>query len=270
VRLLKQIIFLFGFVTIVTYANTDICNKKIQTIKYDAKNGDEAKQYIMGILYQNGICLERNITKSIKWFSLAEKKGYPLARYTLGDIYHFGEGVTIDNKKAEQYYLKILKDKNLEILTRMGNIHLVGKDFEHNASIAKRFYMIAAEKNFTPALNNIGMMYFLGNGVDKNLTKAIEYLGKAAVQNHKNAQFYLAISLSKIDNEKFHGEIMKWLKKSANNNFQKAQLLLGLGYISGENIDVDMKKAKYWIQKAKDQNSTKAAEIWNKHELWRY
>ena len=31
-----------------------------------------------------------------------------------------------------------------------------------------------------------------------------------------------------------------------------------------------MKKAKYWIHKAMESNSSEASTIWDKYQLWRY
>lgn len=247
------------------FSNDSGCINQVQRITKEAIGGNEEKQYALAILYQNGICVEKNLSKAIDWFEKSDKSGYPPSRYSLGDIYYSKS--FYNDKKAKKYYLKILFEDNLEIITRLGNIHLHD---DENVREAKGYYQLASEKGFVPALNNLGMMYFFGKGVDKNLTKAVEYLGQAAVKGNKNSQFYLAMSLSQIDDEKFNKEIIKWIQKSANNNFLKAELVLGFGYIKGEDIKKDMQKAKYWIQKAKDKNSSKAQEIWDTYELWKY
>ena len=50
----------------------------------------------------------------------------------------------------------------------------------------------AAEKGYPPAENLIGVFYFNGIGLEKNLDKAIEYFKKAATQCLPDGQFNLA------------------------------------------------------------------------------
>ena len=176
------------------FANMIPCKDKVEIIKKKAYNGDEIQKFILGLLYKEGICVDKNISKSIKLLVKSEQLGYPPAKYILGDLYYFGEDIKIDSGKAEKYYNKILNEDNLEILTRLGNIFLMHNKKEDLVK-AKDMYTLAVKRNFIPALNNLGMMYFFGKGVDRNLTKAIKYLGKSAVRGNKNSQFYLAISL---------------------------------------------------------------------------
>lgn len=39
--------------------------------------------------------------------------------------------------------------------------------------------------------NKIGLLYYEGDGVEKDLSKALEYFKKAADQGHEDAQIYL-------------------------------------------------------------------------------
>lgn len=154
---------------------------------------------------------------------------------------------------------------NASSKTNVGNKYL----YNHNFKKAKDMYESAlmVDNKYRPALNNLGMLYYFGKGVDKNLTQAVKYLGKAAILNDKNSQFYLAMTLAEINEKRFNEEIIHWLEKSANQNYEKAQLLLGMGYIKGDHVEKNIAKAKFWIKRAIEQNSTKAKELWSKYEL---
>lgn len=45
-----------------------------------------------------------------------------------------------------------------------------------------RYYQLAAEHNFAPAQNNIGNLYFYGNGVEKDVNEAFKYYKLSADQ----------------------------------------------------------------------------------------
>lgn len=162
-------------------------------------------------------------------------------------------------------YSEKINSNEIDKLIESGNKSFYAKDFKKAKLIYESSLII--DKQNRPALNNLGMIYYYGKGVDKNLTKAINYLGKAAIRGDKNSQFYLAMSLSQINAKIFHSEILFWLEESAKQNYEKAQLLLAIAYIKGEYLEKNITRAKYWIKKAKDNNSTKAKELWNQFKF---
>jgi len=189
-------------------------------------------------------------------------------------------GIIIRRRNVKLIYKKIvfllatacLYSENINInhakkKTELGNKYFYNKNFKQSKLMYQEALKI--DTNYRPALNNLGMLYYYGQGIDKNLTKAVRFLGKAAIQGNKISQFYLAMSLAEINEEQFNKEIIFWLNKSAKNNYEKAQILLGMAYIKGEHIEKNITKAKYWIRKASDRNSTKAKRIWGKYELWK-
>ncbi|MEA3491731.1 MAG: tetratricopeptide repeat protein [Campylobacterota bacterium] len=245
--------------------------ENLKKIEMKAKNGDSYSQYVMGIVHQNGLGYEKNLTKAFEYFSKSEK-GYSLARYPLAEMYYWGEGIEQNYTKASDLYVRIFvgEDINSIIKSKIAHMYLFGEGVDKNLTKAVELYQESADENYVPALYNLGIIYYNGIGVDKNLTKARVCLQRASNNNHFQAQYYLAELLDKKDTNKYKKEVLKLLTKSAIGKFDKAQLILGNGYIRGDDVEKDMKKAKYWIQKAKDQNNTKAQELWKKYELWKY
>ncbi|MBS1993732.1 MAG: sel1 repeat family protein [Cyanobacteria bacterium SZAS LIN-3] len=67
--------------------------------------GDAFAQYIMGVMYQNGRGVPKNVHSAIGWYMKSAKQGYPGAEERLGEIYQFGEqGIKKDNKQAADWY----------------------------------------------------------------------------------------------------------------------------------------------------------------------
>jgi len=256
----------------------DMCKKNIDTIRTKAKNGDTAKQYLMGIIYKNGFCVKKDLIKAFQYFSMSNLNAYPLAKFDLAEMYYYGEGTKINYKKSYELYNKILIDSHRDaiIKAKLGYMYLKGKGVDKNLSMAKKLYEESAELGNLDASYNLGLMYMSGLGVDKNISKAIEYLNIPATSNNPfyhdqpKAKYYLARALYEQNNKKYKDMILELITMSAIEGFVDAQVTLGKNYIDGEDLNRDMKKAKYWIQKAKKQNSTKAIELWNEHRLWKY
>jgi len=277
IKIFISILFTLDFL----YGNSTVdnnCKKTINSIKKEALNEDSAKQYLMGIIYQNGLCINKSSVKAFEYFSASNSNGYPLAKFELAEMYYYGEGTKRNYKKAYEIYNKILIDneRDATIKVKLGDMNIKGKGVDKNLTMAKKLYEEAAKSNHLTAFYNLGLMYMSGLGVDKNLTKAIEYLKRPANNSHPShhnrpkAMYYLARALYEKNKEKNKDIILELITMSAIEGLVDAQVSLGQGYILGENVDKDMKKAKYLIKKAKDKNSTKAIELWDKYELWKY
>jgi TPR repeat protein len=242
------------------------------------KQENSEKQYLIGMMYKHGLCVEKNLTKSFDYFSVLDIENYPLAKYELAEMYYYGEGIKKNYKKAYFMYKEILENTHkIAILkAKLGDMNFKGMGVEKNFLNAKKYYQEASDLNHLGATYSLGLMYLSGLGGEKNITKAIlnfeRVIDDRQIFNNDvvSAKYYLARALHQKDQIKNKDRILKLIMMSAIEGFLEAQLSLGYGYILGKDIKKDMIKAKYWIKKAKDQNSTKAVEIWDEYELWKY
>jgi Sel1 repeat len=62
-------------------------------------------QCILGVMYQNGKGVPKNVHTAIGWYTKSAKQGNPVAEEHLGEIYQFGEqGIKQDNAEAKNWY----------------------------------------------------------------------------------------------------------------------------------------------------------------------
>ena len=61
-----------------------------------------------------------------------------------------------------------------------------------NVLEAANIFKVSCEKGAFAGCYNLGLMYFKGEHIAKNYTKAEEYFSKACVQGHQNACYNLA------------------------------------------------------------------------------
>jgi len=70
-----------------------------------AKEGCPFAQCILGVMYQNGRGVPKNVHSAIGWYMKSAKQGYSTAEEHLGEIYQYGEqGIHKDNKQAADWY----------------------------------------------------------------------------------------------------------------------------------------------------------------------
>jgi hypothetical protein len=116
-----------------------------------------------------------------------------------------------------------------------------------------------ANKANINAQYNLAMMYYRGIGVKQNKVLAFIWFKTSADAGHKLAQNKLGYMYEKgeVEGIKSEKKAMKEYKKSALQNYDIAQLNLGMKYNS--NIKKEsLKKAIFWYKKAIENNNTGA------------
>ena len=107
------------------------------------------------------------------------------------------------------------------------------------------------EQGDADAQFNLGLCYYIGEGVDKDLEKAVYWYSKAAEQGRASAQFNLGICYENGEGvDKDLEKAVYWYTKAAEQGDADAQGNLGLCYENGEGVTKDHEKAMYWCSKA--------------------
>ena len=93
-----------------------------------------------------------------------------------------------------------------------------------------------AEKGDADAQFNLGQAYRLGRGVPTNLGAAQTWFERSAKQGHVDAETTLGLLLFQ-NNEQSDG--LKWLKKAADQNEPRAELVYGTALFNGDGVTQD-------------------------------
>lgn len=217
----------------------------------------------------DSICSEQNITKSMNYLTLLANKDNHHAEFALGEIYLYGIGIPRNFIKAFEMHERAYSHGNTGSPVALGKMLILGQGRKQDCK--KGIELLNSRQDDPVSSQILGLIYFSPLCGDINLTKAEEYLKYASEHSIPEAQFYFALLLGKKDSERNKDKVLELITLSAENGYIKAQLSLGYYYLlEDENKAQDFKKAKSWIKKAKDQNSTKAIELWNEYKLWEY
>lgn len=112
-----------------------------------------------------------------------------------------------------------------------------------------------AETGDAKVQNELGLRYAKGQGMTTNVADAVKWFRKAADQNLDKAQFNLGVSYATGRGvTKDVAEAVRWFRKAADQNLATAEFNLGLCYEEGQGVAKDEAEAVEWFRKAAWQN----------------
>jgi TPR repeat protein len=117
-----------------------------------AEKDNADAQYNLGILYQKGLGVEKNIKAAFIWYKRASANGHTDAMYNLGLMYDKGKVIYRSTKDADKWWLK------------------------------------AAELGNDAAQFNIAVKYAYGGSLGKDISKALRWWKQSALQGNKDAR----------------------------------------------------------------------------------
>ncbi|KAJ1976872.1 hypothetical protein H4R33_006342 [Dimargaris cristalligena] len=101
-------------------------------------------------------------------------------------------------------------------------------------------FELAAAKGSTDAITELGEMYWLGKGVDRDPAKALPYFEKAAAKDHPKATYYTACiyhaGLTTLDRKPDYAKAYQFFNKAADRGIKEARHNLATMYLNGEEV----------------------------------
>lgn len=176
-----------------------------------AELGDADAQLNLGACYATGIGIDLNPIEAAKWSRKAAEQGRAGAQFNLGKFYFNGYGVTKDYAEAVKWLHLATEQGHVEAkeMLPIAGLHLnaqngdakaqslLGMLYESGEGVTKdiakavSLYQKAAEQGYAEAQYNLGRCYEKGLGVESDLVEAIKMYLKAAEQGHKDAKMVL-------------------------------------------------------------------------------
>ena len=150
------------------------------------KEGNQDAIYWMYYAYLNGIGVEEDADKALKYLTMIADYGYPDMQYELGCMYcrHDSPKMswTTCRRKAVRWFRKAARQGHMEAMCYLGECcqrwHVRKSDRR-----SFMWYKRAAESGDEEAMLNLGLYYQRGIGVKKDLAIAVEWYDKAGAHN---------------------------------------------------------------------------------------
>jgi TPR repeat protein len=150
-----------------------------QFTEAEALGGDPAAQTWLGKRYfwgWGGLTPDEVAARG--WFERAAAQGEPEALYNLGVFHELGQaGFPMDREKSFQYFLRAANAANPFHMA----LHAVGNHYryhpvEANHSLAREYYLKAADRDSPEALFSLAMMHKDGVGGPVSVPHCVFYL----------------------------------------------------------------------------------------------
>jgi S1-C subfamily serine protease len=134
---------------------------------------------------------------------------------------------------------------------------------------ALKWWQLAAEKGDAASQSYLAVLYFNGEGVNKDVAKAIALTRKAAAQGIEQAQFHLGLAYSQGTGvPRDDVKAFEWFYKAAIQGKSRAQNEVGRMFLFGQGVPKDDSKAVEWTQKAAAQGEGDAQLRLSMAYLW--
>ncbi len=152
---------------------------------------------------------------------------------------------------AIKWYKKAAEQGYAYAQNDLGYLYVMARGVERDYQTAVSWYRKAAEQGNASAQRHLGIMYYEGHGVEQDDKTAVTWFRKAAEQGDVDAQVDLADMYK-------HGTGVKqdyktaivWYRKAAEQGDYTAQGQLGFLYYKGYGVEQDYKTAISWWRKA--------------------
>ena len=243
------------YITSIKMGNTALVKEREERI---ANKFNMFDSNLLAELYSQGIGVDKDMKKAMKYYLLSAKHGNTEACLTAAKIY-----------EKEQSYPEALKlygsiaSKNYHACYKVGEYLVKGLGTRVDKAKAAGYLSQAAENNIPNAMILLGDLYYQGDGVEKDMGKAVELYKTAALTGTYVAYWNIGIIYAKggygVDKDFYAAA--HWLGLASKHGFKKlfqekllakpgtekdgwagtefAKFMEGMHYLYGNGKDVD-------------------------------
>ncbi len=160
----------------------------IEWIKKSAQNKNDDAQYYLGINYLTGTIFETDINQGLVYLNEAANNKNKYAAFKLATMYLQGDKVEENHKTAIKYFQLAAKDGSGSAIYDLARMCQEGMaPLKKDISTCILLYKQAAAYGIANAAYNLGLMYYYGDHVKKDLSKAANWMQSACNKGLQDA-----------------------------------------------------------------------------------
>ncbi len=188
-----------------------------------AEAGQVRAQVTLGLMYEQGEGVARNVAQAVQWFERAAQNGNATLRHDLAVKYFKGEGIPQDYAAAAKWWKLSAADGLAQSQYDLGVLFYRGLGVEQSYSEAAALYSSAAAKAHPRAQYSLAVMHALGRGVSRDYAKAARWFARAADQGDALSQYNLGLLLENgWGVARDTDQALVWFERAAAQDLQQA------------------------------------------------
>ena len=152
---------------------------RLEELNKRALDGDTKAQLRMGLAYEFGDGVEKDLDKAMHWYRIAADRGDPVAQTDLGYFYETGATGPKDPAEAAKWYMRAALSGFTRAKFNLGVLYLAGTGVQRSSAEAAHWIGEAAEDGCPSAIVSLSYLYANGMGVARDPQKAAELSRKA-------------------------------------------------------------------------------------------
>lgn len=125
--------------------------KSISYYRQAAEQGNRYAQYNLAVSFDAGTGVPQNYREAVRWFRQAAEQGVSSAQYDLGVMLEQGRGTKVDFEKAAHWYRKAAKQGHMQAQNNLAWLYESGQGVKQNLVAAYAWFDVAAGQGFEAA-----------------------------------------------------------------------------------------------------------------------
>ncbi len=118
--------------------------KALDEVKARAQAGDPDSELELGLRYEHGEGVPRDLAEALKWYRKAAEQNYAPGQYYLGVCYANGVGVAKDPVEAAKWYRKAVEQNDVKAQDTLASCHSKGEGVKKDYAEAYKWLSLAA------------------------------------------------------------------------------------------------------------------------------
>ncbi len=152
-----------------------------------ADGGDSLAQFELGRRLTLGEGVSVDMKKAAEWFEKAANQSMPQAQYSLANLYEKGHGVKKDLMVARLWYERAAKSGNVKAMHNLAVILAEGGLGKPDFKQASDWFIKAADHGLKDSQYNLAILFARGMGVKQDLVQSYKWFAIAAHNGDRGA-----------------------------------------------------------------------------------
>ncbi|HEX8017125.1 MAG TPA: T9SS type A sorting domain-containing protein [Flavobacterium sp.] len=154
--------------------------ESLERLQACADQGDANCLNLLGLLYREGLGVQKSEDKAFELIMKAAQKEFPAAEFNIGRFYMIGLGCDIDFDQATHWLTIAADHANERAAYALGYMYFKGFGVQQDYKKAISWFELSP---WSMAKHHLGLCYYFGYGVEKDEDKAILYFSQSQTTN---------------------------------------------------------------------------------------